>query len=79
MAGDGVGTERADEIKQQRQMQHVSLGTQITENRLKLINSLYGSDLKIQYDDLKDENGVPEGTRVTIYIPIMNANSKNQS
>lgn len=75
---DGVGREKADAIKKQRQMQHVSMGTRITEDRLKLINSLYGSDLKIQYTDLKDGAGTGCGTIVSIQIPIMNPNPKSQ-
>jgi len=35
------------------------------------VNSLYGTDLKTIYSDLKNENGVAEGTRVEIHIPIL--------
>ncbi|MBN2681190.1 MAG: histidine kinase [Bacteroidales bacterium] len=75
---DGVGREKADAIKKQRQLQHVSLGTKITEDRLRLINMLYGSDLRITYTDLKDGAGIGCGTRVSILIPIMNNNPKKQ-
>lgn len=73
---DGVGREKADAIKKQRQMQHISMGTKITEDRLNLINSLYGSELRIKYTDLKDGAGIGCGTIVSILIPIMNSNIK---
>jgi len=73
---DGVGREKARQIKEQRTQTHVSMGTRITESRLSLINSLYGSDLKIKYDDLKDAQGNAAGTRVTIYISLVKQSKK---
>jgi len=68
---NGIGREAAMEIKKNRENNHHSLGTRITESRLQLVNSLYGTGMKIKYTDLKDENGSPSGTRVEIQIPIM--------
>ena len=73
---DGVGREKARQIKEQRTQTHVSMGTRITESRLSLINSLYGSYLKIKYDDLKDAQGNGAGTRVTIYISLVKQSKK---
>lgn len=68
---NGIGREKATEIKQKKNTSHKSLGTKITENRLRLINSLYGSDMSVNYTDLKDENGNPTGTRVEICFPVL--------
>ena len=48
----------------EREGNHNSLGTQITESRLDLVNELYGTSLQTIYTDLKDENGESGGTRV---------------
>ena len=58
------------EIKNKKTQTHKSLGTKITETRLKLINSLYGSNMNIKYTDLNDENGIANGTRVEISFPV---------
>ncbi len=68
---NGIGREAAMEIRDNKNKNHNSLGTRITESRLNLVNSLYGKNLKIEYTDLKDENGNPTGTRVVIQIPVM--------
>ena len=59
------------EIKKNKEKNHNSLGTKITESRLHLVNALYGTSMKIHYTDLKDEQDDPCGTRVEIQIPIM--------
>ena len=68
---NGIGREASREINLKKQHNHNSLGTQITESRLKLVNSFYGKSLKIIYTDLKDENGMATGTLVEIHIPIL--------
>ena len=68
---NGIGREAAMEIKKHKNENHNSLGTKITESRLNLVNALYGKNMKIDYTDLKDENGNPGGTKVVIHIPIM--------
>jgi LytS/YehU family sensor histidine kinase len=68
---NGIGREAALEIKKQKNGNHNSLGTKITESRLNLVNALYGKNMKIDYTDLKDENGQPSGTKVVIHIPII--------
>lgn len=68
---DGIGRERALEIKKIKNGSQASLGTKITESRLKLVNALYGNEMKIHYEDLMDDKGIPAGTRVVINIPII--------
>ena len=68
---NGIGREKAMEIKSNKNGNHVSLGTSITESRLRLVNSLYGKNMKITYTDLKDEMGNACGTKVEICIPLI--------
>lgn len=68
---NGVGREAARERNLKREPNHNSLGTKITKSRLELVNELYGTTLKTEYTDLKNENGDPAGTRVEIQIPIL--------
>jgi tetratricopeptide (TPR) repeat protein len=68
---NGIGREAAREKEVSNGNGHNSLGTRITNSRLDLVNSLYGTSLKTVYTDLKNENNEPAGTRVEIHIPIM--------
>ena len=68
---NGIGRDASRERKMKNEKNHNSLGTQITNSRLDLVNTLYGTSLKTIYTDLKNENGEPVGTRVEIHIPIM--------
>ncbi|MBI4647811.1 MAG: tetratricopeptide repeat protein [Bacteroidia bacterium] len=71
---NGIGRKKADELKKHQPAAHQSLGSKITETRINLINSLYGSDLNIKYEDLRADTGEATGTRVTLDIPLMNYN-----
>jgi len=68
---NGIGRKAAMKIKEQKNGNHNSLGTKITESRLNLVNSLYGKNMRIDYEDLDDSAMGGTGTRVRIYIPIM--------
>lgn len=68
---NGIGREAAMKRKNGDNEHHSSLGTKITASRLSLANEIYGTSLKINYTDLKNDNGEPGGTRVEIHIPII--------
>ncbi|MFH0759915.1 MAG: histidine kinase [Bacteroidota bacterium] len=68
---NGIGREASRELNRNLEKNHNSLGTQITESRLKLVSTLYGTSLKTIFTDLKDNEGNGEGTRVEIHIPIL--------
>lgn len=69
---NGIGRENAEKIKRSRMADHISLGSSITQTRMKLLKSLYGSKLGIKYIDLKDNHNMPAGTRVELFLPILN-------
>lgn len=62
---DGIGREAARELRTKNFPAHNSMGINITEERLKLIN--IGQQTAFEIEDLQDENG-PCGTRVKIMI-----------
>lgn len=68
---NGIGRDASREISRNKEKTHNSLGTRITESRLKLVSTLYGTSLKTHFTDLKDEEGKGTGTRVEIHIPIL--------
>jgi tetratricopeptide (TPR) repeat protein len=68
---NGIGRAKAMQIKQQKNNNHQSMGTNITESRLKLVNELYGKSMKVVYTDLLDNRGEPAGTKIEINIPII--------
>ena len=65
---NGVGREKALQL---RQTKHESFATNANEKRLELLN--FGKDKKIGclIEDLYDQNNNPNGTKVTLLIPIL--------
>jgi PAS domain-containing protein len=64
---DGIGRAAALEIRARNQSQRRSMGTQLTEERLKILND--DTQLPVVYTDLF-VNGRPCGTRVTVRIKL---------
>lgn len=67
---DGIGRERAEELKKQKKQLHKSFGMMLTKERLDLLNSTVDGRLNVTVVDLKDEKSNPTGTRVEILIPF---------
>jgi tetratricopeptide (TPR) repeat protein len=65
---NGAGREKAQEIKNSKSFNHLSLGMRITKDRLNLISQ---DACRIEYFDLKDKNNASLGTRVEILIPLL--------
>lgn len=66
---NGIGREQARKMQESTNKAHRSRGFQITQQRIDLLNSMYGQKFNIQIVDLYSNNGNPMGTRVTINIP----------
>lgn len=66
---NGIGREKAEEIKKSKLMSHQSMGMRITKDRLNLLSQ---NKCKIDFIDLKNEKGEATGTRAEILIPITN-------
>jgi LytS/YehU family sensor histidine kinase len=68
---NGIGREKAEKIKMSKGPLKKSLGSKITEDRIKVLNSLYSDEIDIKYVDLTDANGKAAGTRVEIRLPFV--------
>ncbi|REG92846.1 tetratricopeptide repeat-containing sensor histidine kinase [Algoriphagus antarcticus] len=66
---NGVGRQKAFELKKSSVWKSKSLGLQLTEERLRLMSKEFKKQL-IKISDLKDKAGEALGTRVTVIIPI---------
>ncbi len=66
---NGVGRDESRKIRESTNKVHKSMGFQITQQRIDLLNSMYGQKFNIKVTDLYDSNEKPMGTRVSISIP----------
>jgi len=66
---NGVGRKQAKKIQETTNKAYRSRGFQITQQRIDLLNSMYGQKFNIQIVDLYSHDGTPQGTRVSINIP----------
>ena len=71
ISDNGIGRDRANEIKLKKIRYHQSASIKLTENRIDLYNKLYKAESKISIVDLFDENKEPAGTQVELIIPII--------
>ena len=69
---NGIGRSKAMELKRNSQFSHLkSFGTKISEERLRLLNSIYRKKLDIRFTDLTDKLNRPKGTRVELSFPVL--------
>jgi hypothetical protein len=66
---NGVGREKAAQLKSKTATAHKSFGTKVTGERLNLINQIYKTGASVTIEDLTS-NGEVTGTLVTIKIPF---------
>lgn len=69
ISDNGVGRQKANEINGRLNKTHTSLGTEITKDRIELINNIFNKEYSIEYKDHEDEYGNPKGTSVKIIFP----------
>lgn len=67
---DGVGRERAIEIKKESGLSTKSRGMTITNERLEILSQNADEKFSVRIIDLKDAAGLAVGTRVELTIPI---------
>ncbi|MCD4724333.1 MAG: histidine kinase [Bacteroidales bacterium] len=65
---NGVGREKAQQIKEESGIKKKSRGMLITQERLEILNKQNKEKFAVNVIDLKDENTDPAGTRVEINI-----------
>ncbi len=67
---NGIGRQRAMELKSRSATVNKSLGMKVTAERLEVINQLYGTNAEVETVDLVDENGEVMGTKVILKIGV---------
>lgn len=67
---NGVGRKESGRINDNKILKRKSVGIAITRARLANFSKGFDNDYKIDIEDLYDKNGVANGTRVIVNIPI---------
>lgn len=67
---NGIGREKAKELKSQQHIEYQSKGMSLTEKRIALLNAISREKIEIKVIDLKDALGNADGTEIIINIPI---------
>ncbi|WP_128546580.1 sensor histidine kinase [Larkinella soli] len=68
---DGVGRQRARQLKGPSSSSHQSVGMVVTEERVQLIRQRSGKDAGVTIIDKVDAGGAPAGTTVLIRLPLV--------
>lgn len=77
---NGVGRDKAKEVFAKRTTyEGLSRSTRVNEERLSLLTKLQLQVRNVHYEDLFDEYGFPNGTRVVLLIPVFAQQSHEQS
>jgi LytS/YehU family sensor histidine kinase len=67
---NGIGRQQAKELKGKEAVRHKSYGMQISQDRLFLIQELYGLQASVEVKDLQDEQGQDRGTKILMQLPV---------
>lgn len=67
---DGVGRQKAAELKSKQVLKKKSYGMQITEDRMAIINRIEKINARCRVIDKMDADGKPLGTKVLLTIPL---------
>lgn len=65
---NGIGRAQAAQLRSLSAIRRPSYGTRITQERLDLLERLYGMEVQVEYTDIMDTAQRPLGTRVTLTI-----------
>lgn len=66
---NGVGRRESEKLKQNRVLKRKSVGIDITRERLANFSKGYENNFSLEIEDLYDEDGKAQGTRVLLYLP----------
>jgi sensor histidine kinase YesM len=67
---DGIGRVKSQSLQSLHPSnRHKSLGMKITEDRVRILNSIYHSNLNVNIIDLYDQQQNATGTQVDLFVP----------
>lgn len=70
ISDNGIGRRKSYKMKSQQEMEHQSMATIITAERIKTINKKLKNKIQFEIIDLKDQLGIGTGTSVIFEIPL---------
>ena len=73
IADNGVGRNAASAFKSMQHINYQSKGTELTGQRILMINKNNTADIILKTEDIINTNGQPGGTKVTVVIPLVKA------
>jgi sensor histidine kinase YesM len=76
---NGIGREKALELKSKQLLKKKSYGIQITQDRISILNQTEDKATICNIFDLKDKNNKATGTRIELIIPIKKTANDNSS
>ena len=65
---NGIGREKSISINEKNNKIYKSKAMSLTKERIDLLNSADADKLSLEIQDLKNDNGIPSGTKVTIHF-----------
>ncbi|MFD2932782.1 ligand-binding sensor domain-containing protein [Spirosoma flavum] len=68
---DGIGRQKAIELKSKTVASHKSVGLKVTEDRLQLMSQRSGQEARVDVIDKVNEANEPMGTKVIIQLPLI--------
>ncbi len=63
---NGIGREMSARYKTSEHIEYQSRGMTLTAGRIRMINAVYGGDIRVEVIDLEEASGQPAGTRVVM-------------
>jgi LytS/YehU family sensor histidine kinase len=66
---NGIGRKASAKMNSWRNAHHKSLGMEVTQQRLDILNEIHNNGLRMTVEDVT-EDAEETGTRITIYIPL---------
>lgn len=67
---NGIGRKASEQLKAERNPEHRSFASEATAKRLELLNNNRSNKLVVEYEDMIEVDGKPQGTKVSIVIPL---------
>lgn len=68
---NGIGRKKSEEINKLNK-NHKSRGMSIVDDKIKILKEIYNTEVKVIIEDKISMNNEPDGTKVTLIIPINN-------
>ena len=76
---NGIGREGAARYRTTEHIEYHSKGMTMTADRIRMINAVYGGDIRVEVTDLADPAGQPVGTRVVMQINVFDHLSQKEA